>query len=373
MKIGTVKEIKVHEYRVGLTPSSVSVLTNQGHEVFIETNAGQGIGFSDLDYKESGATICNTPEEVFAKAELIVKVKEPQPSEIKYLKPHHILFTFLHLAPDPAQTEGLIKSGCMAIAYETVTDDSGRLPLLAPMSEVAGKLSIQMGAHCLEKSQGGNGILLGGVPGVSPATVVIIGAGVVGTNALQIAVGMGSKVVIVDKNLNTLRSLSQIYGNKIITVFSTPYNIDLAISRADLVIGAVLIPGAAAPKLVTRKMLKNMRKGAVIVDVAIDQGGCFETSKVTSFDNPTYVVDDIIHYCVANLPGSVARTSTVALNNVTLPFIENIAKHGAINACKLDKNLANGVNVFDGKITCDAVASELGYDKYSINDLLNKK
>jgi len=348
MKVGVPKEIKNHEYRVGLVPASVRELTLRGHEVFVQASAGQGIGLHDSDYETVGATILSQAEEVFDVAEMIVKVKEPQAVERAMLKEHHTLFTYLHLAPDAPQTEDLVNCGATCIAYETVTDDDGHLPLLAPMSEVAGRLSIQAGAWCLEKARGGSGVLLGGVPGVEPAKVVIIGGGTVGFNACQMAVGMGARVVVLDRNAKVMRDMDANFASQIETVYSNAEAIERHIRDADLVIGGVLIPGAAAPKLVTREHLSIMRKGSVLVDVAIDQGGCFETSRATTHAEPTYIVDDIVHYCVANMPGAVPRTSTFALNNATLPFT--------------DHHLLEGLNVHRGKVTYEDVAHDLGYD-----------
>ncbi len=360
MLIGVPKEIKVREYRVGMVPSSVRELTHHGHEVLIEKNAGEGIGASDDDYIKAGAKIAETADEIFEQAEMIVKVKEPQPEECKKLREGQILFTYLHLAPDPEQTKLLKESGCIAIAYETVTDKNGGLPLLAPMSEVAGRMSIQAGARSLEKNMGGRGMLLGGVPGVEPAKVVIIGGGVVGTNAAKIAIGMGANVVILDKSLPRLRELDNIFGTKITTVCANKDAIERHVTKADLTIGAVLVPGDSAPKLISRELLKNMRKGSVIVDVAIDQGGCAETSRPTTHDTPTFEEEGVIHYCVANMPGAVARTSAFALNNATLPFIVKLADKG-LRALKEDEHLLNGLNVYKGQITYQAVAHALGY------------
>ncbi|MDX1555433.1 MAG: alanine dehydrogenase [Xanthomonadales bacterium] len=362
MKIGVPREIKNHEYRVGLVPASVRELTSRGHQVFVEEDAGAGIGFSDEDYTAVGATILADAEAVFETAEMIVKVKEPQAVERAMLEDHHTLFTYLHLAPDRPQCEDLIKSGATCIAYETVTDSKGRLPLLAPMSEVAGRLSIQAGAWCLEKARGGSGKLLGGVPGVAPAKVMIIGGGVVGFNACQMAVGLGARVVVLDRNMDVMRHLDAVFESRIETAFSSADAIDHHIEAADLVIGGVLIPGAAAPKLVTRDHLSVMAKGSVLVDVAIDQGGCFETSRPTTHAEPTYIVDDIVHYCVANMPGAVPRTSTFALNNVTLPFVLALADKGAKQAMLDDPHLLEGLNVHRGQVTYDDVASHLGYE-----------
>lgn len=369
MLIGVPKEIKSHEYRVGLTPMSVSELTQSNHQVMIEKNAGAGIGFSDEDYQNAGAMISDSADEIFAKADMIIKVKEPQPSECKKLRQDQILFTYLHLAPDPLQTELLVASGCSAIAYETVTANDGSLPLLTPMSQVAGRMSIQAGAHSLEKAQGGRGVLLGGVPGVSPANVVVIGGGVVGSNAIRMAVGMQANVTVLDKSLNTLHKLDMEYGSRIRTIYSTSYALETHVCQADLVIGAVLVPGAAAPKLVTKDMLAKMPNGAVVVDVAIDQGGCFETSKATTHEQPTYVVNDVVHYCVANMPGGVARTSTFALNNATLPFVLELANKGMDKALKENHHLRNGLNVHQGQVTYEAVARDLNYDYKPASEL----
>ncbi|WP_412495796.1 alanine dehydrogenase [Shewanella chilikensis] len=370
MIIGVPKEIKNHEYRVGMVPSSVRELTMHGHQVFIETNAGNGIGFTDQDYINAGASILDTAAEVFAKAEMIVKVKEPQAVERAMLRHDQILFTYLHLAPDLPQTEELVNSGAVCIAYETVTDDRGRLPLLAPMSEVAGRMSIQAGAMALEKSMGGLGMLLGGVPGVEPAKVVIIGGGMVGTNAAQMAVGMGADVVVLDRSIDALRRLNVQFGSKVKAIYSTADAIEKHVLQADLVIGGVLIPGAAAPKLVTREHIKKMKPGAAIVDVAIDQGGCVETSHATTHQDPTYIVDDVVHYCVANMPGAVARTSTFALNNATLPYILKLARLGYRDALLSDKHLLNGLNVMHGKITCKEVAEAHNMAYTAANELL---
>ncbi|MEH6472087.1 MAG: alanine dehydrogenase [Halopseudomonas sp.] len=361
MLIGVPKEIKNHEYRVGLTPSSVQELVNRGHQVIVENNAGAGIDFSNDEYISAGASIVQTAAEVFERAEMVVKVKEPQPQECKMLREGQVLYTYLHLAPDPRQTELLVKSGATCIAYETVTDNAGGLPLLAPMSEVAGRMSIQAGAHHLEKAEGGRGVLLGGVPGVAPAKVLVIGGGVVGVNAATMAVGMGADVTIMDRSLPRLRQLDAEYNGHVKCVYSTSSAIEEYALDADLVIGAVLIPGAAAPKLLTRELISKMKKGAVVVDVAIDQGGCFETSKATTHQEPTYVVDDVVHYCVANMPGGVARTSTMALNNATLPYalaLANDPKQALLN----DAHLLNGLNVHKGMVTYKAVADALGYD-----------
>jgi len=362
MKIGVPKEIKNHEYRVGLVPASVMELVHHGHEVLIETEAGAGIGMHDRDYEAVGARILPTAENVFEQAEMIVKVKEPQAVERAMLREHHTLFTYLHLAPDPEQAKDLVKSGATCIAYETVTDRNGHLPLLAPMSEVAGRLSIQAGAHCLEKARGGSGILLGGVPGVEPAKVMVIGGGTVGLNATQMAIGMGARVVVLDRSLDVLRYIDANFPSQVETVYSTAGAIERHIRNSDLVIGGVLIPGASAPKLVTREHLGTMRKGSVLVDVAIDQGGCFETSKPTTHADPIYVVDGIVHYCVANMPGAVPRTSTFALNNATLPFVVALADKGPKRAMLDDPHLLQGLNVHHGKVTFEDVARDLGYD-----------
>ncbi len=362
MLIGVPKEIKNHEYRVGMVPASVREVIAHGHQVIVETNAGIGIGFTDEDYEAVGATIAPSAEAVFAQADMIVKVKEPLADERKRLREGQILFTYLHLAPDMPQTEDLVKSGAVCIAYETVTSAAGGLPLLAPMSEVAGRMSIQAGAECLEKSNGGRGMLLGGVPGVQPAKVVVIGGGVVGTNAIKMAVGMGARVIVLDRNVNALRRIDAEFGSQVETVYSSHDSLEKHVLSADLVIGGVLIPGAAAPKLVTEDMVKRMQPGAVLVDVAIDQGGCFETSKATTHADPTYILHDVVHYCVANMPGAVPRTSTFALNNTTLPFIINIANKGYKKALADDPHLLNGLNVYRGKVTERSVAENLGFE-----------
>jgi alanine dehydrogenase len=368
MLIGVPKEIKNHEYRVGMTPTSVREAVRHGHQLWVEANAGAGIGASDADYVHAGAKIIPTAAEIFAKADMIVKVKEPQAAERKMLRPGQVLYTYLHLAPDPAQTKDLVASGAICIAYETVTSPRGGLPLLAPMSQVAGRMSVQSGAHCLEKAQGGRGVLLGGVPGVAPGKVVILGGGVVGTNAAIIALGMGADVTILEKNTDRMEELVARFGTSIKTIYSTQGAVEDECATADLVIGGVLIPGAAAPKLVTKAMLKDWKPGSVLVDVAIDQGGCAETSKATTHAEPTYVVDGVIHYCVANMPGGVARTSTYALNNVTLPFALAIANKGWQKALADDPHLRNGLNVANGKVTYKAVAEDLGYS-YTPADL----
>ncbi len=356
MLVGVPKEIKVHEYRVGLTPTSVRELVAHGHKVVLQTHAGEAIGLTDEMYRAAGADILPTAADVFAKAEMIVKVKEPQAQEIKMLRAGQLLFTYLHLAPDPEQTEGLLKSDCVAIAYETVTDARGALPLLAPMSEVAGRMSIQAGAHCLEMEQGGRGMLLGGVPGVPAAKVVIIGGGVVGANAARMAMGLEAHVTILDRSLPRLAELDLQFGAMLNTIYSTIDTIEECVLSADLVVGAVLLPGAAAPKLITKAMVEKMKKGSVIVDVAIDQGGCAETSKATTHAQPTYKVDDVVHYCVANMPGAVARTSTFALNNATLPFTLALADKGYAKACHDNPHLMAGLNVHRGALTYEAVA-----------------
>ncbi len=359
MRVGVPKEIKNHEYRVGLTPPLVAELSAAGHEVIVQTNAGMGIDFSDQDYMAAGARIVATPAEVFAQSDMIVKVKEPQPSEIALLEPRHTLFTYLHLAADKPQAEGLMKSGATCIAYETVTANDRSLPLLKPMSEVAGRMSVQVGAHYLEKEQGGRGVLLGGVPGVAPARVAILGGGVSGINAAQMATGLRADVTIYDINNTRLAELDMHFGSQIKTAYASKAAIAAAVANAHLVIGAVLVPGAAAPKLVTREMLKTMKRGSVLVDIAIDQGGCFETSHATTHEDPVYEVDGVIHYCVANMPGAVARTSTFALNNATLPFVMKLANLGAEKAMATDPHLANGLNVYQGKIAFKAVADDL--------------
>jgi len=362
MLIGVPKEIKVHEYRVGLTPASVGEFVAHGHRVLVESHAGIGIGADDAAYRAAGAEIVETAAEVFAAAEMIVKVKEPQAAERKRLRGGQILFTYLHLAPDAAQTKDLVESGAVCIAYETVTDGGRGLPLLAPMSQVAGRLSIQAGAHCLERAHGGEGILLGGVPGVAPATVLVIGGGVVGENAIEIALGMGAEVVVLDRSVDVLARLSHRFGPALKTVYSTRAAIDQYLTEADLVIGAVLVAGKSAPKLVTAEHLKIMKPGSVLVDVAIDQGGCFATSRPTTHQEPTYVIDGVVHYCVANMPGAVPRTSTHALNNVTLPYALALADKGYKRALLDNPNFLKGLNVCQGKVTYQAVAEDLSYD-----------
>jgi len=371
MLVGVPTEIKNNEYRVGLTPASVHELVVQGHQVLVQQGAGSAIGLPDAQYVAAGASIVGNAQEVFAQAAMIVKVKEPQAAECAMLREDQILFTYLHLAPDPDQTAALVRSRAICIAYETVTGPGGGLPLLAPMSEVAGRMSIQAGAAHLEKSRGGMGLLLGGVPGVAAGHVVIIGAGVVGANALQMAVGTGARVTVLDKNLDRLRQLDLVYGNRIATLHSNAQALEEAVLSADLVIGGVLVPGAAAPKLVTRSMVSRMKQGAVIVDVAIDQGGCFETSHATTHADPTFVVDGVVHYCVANMPGAVARTSTFALNNATIGHVLALAGKGWRRALGDDPHLRHGLNVCQGKVTFEAVAQALGYDYMPAESLLD--
>ena len=362
MRIGVPREIKIHEYRVGMTPGGVREATRRGHVVWVETGAGAGIGLDDAAYAKAGATIADSAIEVFAQADLIVKVKEPQLVEYTWLREGQTIFTYLHLAPDPEQVRGLLASGCTAIAYETVTDLRGRLPLLTPMSEVAGRMAIQAGARCLEKSQGGGGILLGGAPGVLPGQVAILGGGVVGTNAAQMAVGLGARVTVLDRSLARLRELDDRFQGRLLTRFATLEAIEEEVLAADLTVGAVLIPGAAAPKLIPRPLLRAMKPGSALVDVSIDQGGCFETSRPTTHADPTYVVDGVVHYSVANMPGAVARTSTFALTNATLPHVLQLAERGALAALRDDPCLRAGLNVHRGRITHSAVAATLGYD-----------
>ncbi len=372
MLIGVPKEIKTHEYRVGLTPASVRELTAHGHHVLIESNAGHAIGLDDDHFVKAGASIVPDAAEVFGAADMVIKVKEPQPAECAMLRPGQLLFTYLHLAPDPAQARALIASGCTAVAYETVTDSRGGLPLLSPMSEVAGRMAIQAGAHCLEMEQGGRGMLLGGVPGVPAARVVILGGGVVGTNAARMAMGLEAHVTVIDKSLNRLKELDQQFGAMLNTIYATRDALEEFVLGADLVVGAVLVPGAAAPKLVTAAMVQAMKRGSVLVDVAIDQGGCFETSRPTTHAAPTYVVDEVIHYCVANMPGAVARTSTFALNNATLPFALALADKGWRRALAEDPHLAAGLNVHQGHITYKAVADDLGLPYLAAADALQE-
>ena len=370
MKIGVPKEIKPQENRIGLTPDSVKILTTNGHKVLIENNGGFEAGFENDHYVKAGAQIVEKAEDIFNDSEIIVKVKEPLSKEIKMIRENQIVFTYLHLAAAKELTEGLVKSKSVCIAYETVTDNNGRLPLLAPMSAVAGRMSIQAGAHSLEKNQKGRGLLLGGAPGIDPATVVILGGGVVGENAALIATGMKSKVHIVDKSQERLNQLKKIFGDTIIPELSDKVDLNKLISNCDLLVGGVLIPGAEAPKLVTKEMLKLMKRGSVIVDVAIDQGGCVETSKPTTHANPTYIVDDIVHYCVANMPGGVPRTSTLALNKATIPFLSKLADKGYEKALKQDKNFLAGLNVYKGQVTYKAVADAFGHKYTSPTDIL---
>ncbi|MBV1895999.1 MAG: alanine dehydrogenase [Rhodobacteraceae bacterium] len=365
MKIGCPKEIKPQEFRVGMTPNAAREAVAHGHEVLIETNAGIGSGFPDSDYTDAGAVIIQTAQEVFASADMIVKVKEPQAIERKMLREDQVLFTYLHLAPDPDQTNDLLASGCTAIAYETVTDASGGLPLLAPMSEVAGKLAPQVGAWTLQKANGGRGVLMGGVPGVGPARVAVIGGGVVGTHAARVAAGMGADVTVLDRSLPRMRYLDDAFGGAFKTSYASAGNTAELVSGADMVIGAVLVPGAAAPKLVSRAQLSTMKPGAAIVDVAIDQGGCFETSHATTHQDPIFEVDGVMHYCVANMPGAVARTSTIALGNATIPFVLNLANKGWRQACLDDPHLMEGLNVHAGQLTYYAVGKALGIDVLS--------
>ncbi|EAR62838.1 alanine dehydrogenase [Neptuniibacter caesariensis] len=369
MLIGVPTEIKTREYRVGLTPSGVKELCSQGHDVIIQKGAGEKIGFFDAEYQTSGAEIVETAGELWSRAQMIIKVKEPQPEETARLKPEHLLFTYLHLAAERHLTESLQNSGCTAIAYETITDHLGHLPLLAPMSEVAGRMSVQAGAHCLEIAQQGRGVLLGGVPGVAPGKVIILGGGVVGTNAAQMATGLGAEVTIFDKSPQRLRELDSQFHGRIKTCYSTTDNVQQAIAEADLIIGAVLIPGAAAPKLVTKADLGSMQKGSVIVDVAIDQGGCFETSRPTTHDDPTFIEQGIVHYCVANMPGAVARTSTLALTNATLPYICRLANAPWQTMLKQDPLFAKGLNVHRGDIFCEGVAKAFDLDFRPIDSL----
>ncbi len=370
MIVGLPKEIKDNEYRVGLTPAGARALTDAGHKVIVEKSAGEGSGFEDALYERAGAEILPSADDVWAGAEMIVKVKEPIEPEYPRMKEGLLLFTYLHLAPDPKQTQALLEHKVTGIAYETITDRKGTLPLLTPMSEVAGRMAVQVGAQYLEKMNGGRGVLIGGVPGVPAARVVILGGGVVGTNAAKIAVGMGAQVTIVDKNLDRLRELDDIFLSKISTLASSAYAIHGAITEADLIIGGVLVPGAAAPKLVTREMLKDVMKGAVIVDVAVDQGGCIETTRPTTHSNPTYYVEDVLHYCVANMPGAVPRTSTFALTNATLPYALRLANRGFLDAITSDPGLKEGVNTYAGKLTYKAVADDQGLEYTSLDDIL---
>ncbi len=361
MLIGVPKEIKDHEYRVGMTPASVAEAMHHGHDIMVETGAGHGIDADDAAYEASGAMVAATADEIFAKADMIVKVKEPQAVERKRLRAGQILFTYLHLAPDPEQAKDLVESKAVCVAYETVTGDKGGLPLLMPMSQVAGRMSVQAGAHCLEMPQGGRGVLPGGVPGVHPAKVVIIGGGVVGENAAYVALGMGCDTTVLDRDVHVMRALARRFGPALKTIYSTELTLEEQVLAADMVIGAVLVPGAEAPKLVSADQVRRMKKGAVVVDVAIDQGGCFETSRPTTHAEPTYVVDDVVHYCVANMPGAVSHTSTYALNNVTLPFVLALADKGYQRAMHEDPHLLNGLNVHLGQVTYKAVADDLGY------------
>jgi len=371
MKIGVPKEIKPQENRIGLTPESVKVLVSNGHEVLVENNGGFEAGFENNHYKKAGAKIIDKAENIFNDAEIIVKVKEPLSNEVKMIRENQIIFTYLHLAAAKELTEGLIKSKGICIAYETVTDDNGKLPLLAPMSAVAGRMSVQAGAHCLEKNQKGRGILLGGAPGGEPANVLILGGGVVGENAAIIATGMRAKVHIVDKSESRLKQLKEMFGDKIIPELSDKTDLNKLISECDLLVGGVLIPGAEAPKLVTKNMLKTMKRGSVIVDVAIDQGGCVETSRPTTHSNPTYIVDDVVHYCVANMPGGVPRTSTFALNKATLPFLTKLAKDGYKKSLNEDPNFLSGLNIFKGNVTYKAVADVFGHKYVSAKEVIN--
>ena len=359
MRIGVPKEVKILEHRVGILPAGVRELTNDGHAVFVESNAGIGVGVSDDDYRTAGALVLGTAKEVFETAQLIVKVKEPQQEEYKMLRSDHVLFTYLHLAADPGLARALVQIGITAIAYETVTADDGSLPLLVPMSEVAGRLSVQAGANALLKVNGGRGVLLGGVPGVPPAKVLVVGGGVAGSHAIEMAVGLGADVTVVDRSVPQLKRIDALYGGRVRTVFSTKHAIDSLITETDLVIGAVLVTGAATPKLITEEHVKRMQHGAVVVDISIDQGGCFETSRPTTHSEPTYVVDGVVHYCVTNMPGAVPRTSTFALTNVTLPFVKQLANLGWREALGRDPHFAQGLNVHDGCINHKAIACEL--------------
>ncbi len=372
MIIGVPKEIKLQEHRIGLTPDSVKVLTKKNHKVLVQSNGGFEAGFTNEDYKNAGAQIIDNAEEIFKKSEIIVKVKEPQMNEVKMIRENQIIYSYLHLAAAKELTEGLIKSKSICIAYETVTDDNGRLPLLAPMSAVAGRMSVQAGAHSLEKNQKGRGLLLGGAPGVDPANVVILGGGVVGENAAIIATGMQSKVYVVDKSKDRLKQLHELFGDKIIPTESDKTDLKKLVSECDLLIGGVLIPGSEAPKLVSKEMIKSMKRGSVVVDVAIDQGGCIETSKPTTHADPTYIVDDVVHYCVANMPGGVPRTSTMALNKATLPLLIKIADQGYKKTLLANKNFLAGLNVFKGKITCKGVAEAFNLDYFPAEELINQ-
>ena len=371
MKIGVPKEIKPQENRIGLTPDSVKILTSNDHEVLVENNGGFEAGFYNEQYKNAGAKIIDKAEDIFNDSEIIVKVKEPLSNEVKMIRENQVIFTYLHLAAAKELTEGLIKSKAVCIAYETVTDDNGRLPLLAPMSAVAGRMSIQAGAHSLEKNQKGRGLLLGGAPGVDPAKVVILGGGVVGENAALIAIGMRAKVHIVDKSEKRLEQLKDMFGDKIIPELSDKTDLKKLVSECDLLIGGVLIPGAEAPKLVSKEMIKTMKRGSVVVDVAIDQGGCVETSKPTTHADPTYIVDDVVHYCVANMPGGVPRTSTLALNKATIPFLTKLANDGYVKALKEDENFLKGLNVYKGSVTYKAVADVFDHQYVSPSEAIN--
>ncbi|MBC8493395.1 MAG: alanine dehydrogenase [Candidatus Thioglobus sp.] len=368
MIIGIPKEIKAHEYRVGLTPQGAKTLVKAGHQVIVQAGAGNGVGFSDNDYQQAGANIANSAESVFTQADMIIKVKEPQPKECKLLNKNQVLFTYLHLAADPKQAELLLASGATCIAYETITDGSGHLPLLQPMSEIAGRMSIQSGAHHLEKTQGGSGVLLSGATGVDAAQVLVLGGGVVGMNAAKVALGIGAQVTILNRSLSKrLADFQQIYGSQLTVNLSSQATIEQQLKIADLIVGAALVAGALAPKLITRDMLKLMKKGSVLVDVSIDQGGCFETSKVTTHDQPTYVIDEIIHYCVGNMPGAVAQTATLALTNATLPYIIELANKGAQLAMLDNSNLKNGLNIYRGKVAHQAVAESLEYQYKAVS------
>ncbi|MEP5764197.1 MAG: alanine dehydrogenase [Halieaceae bacterium] len=368
MKVGVPKEIKTLEFRVGMTPAGIRELIHDGHEVVVETMAGSGIGMEDADYQAAGAEVLGTAAEVFASADLIIKVKEPQLAECAMLREGQVLFTYLHLAADPEQARALVESGTTAIAYETVTGATEGLPLLTPMSEVAGRLSIQAGAYALQKANGGRGVLLGGVPGVEPGKVVIIGGGVAGLNAADMAVGLAADVTILDRSIPRLHYIDNIFGGRVHTIYSTKSEVDKYVSQADLVVGAVLIPGASAPKLVSAQNVKDMQRGSVMVDISIDQGGCFETSRPTTHADPTYVVDDVVHYCVTNMPGAVPRTSTLALTNATLPFVKALANMGWREALRADPHLANGLNVHAGHVCHEAVANDLGYQYLSAEE-----
>ncbi len=370
MIIGLPKEIKDNEYRVGLTPAGVKTLSDSGHTILVEARAGEGSGISDEEYRTANGKIIDSADEIWARADMVVKVKEPVGPEYQRMREGQLLFTYLHLAPDLKLTQAMLERKVTGVAYETITNEEGHLPLLTPMSEVAGRMAVQVGAHYLQKTEGGRGVLMGGVPGVLPAKVVIIGGGVVGINSIKMAVGLGAHVVVLDRNLERLRYLDDIFGSRIRTLMSNPFTVHEAIANADLVIGAVLVPGASAPRLVTREMLKTMHKGAVIVDVAVDQGGCIETTRPTTHSNPTFFVEDVLHYCVANMPGAVPRTSTFALTNATLPLAVKLAGKGFVDAVKSDANLKNGVNTFKGHITYRAVAESQGLPYKSLDELV---